>query len=82
MCFGLFYHKVYTVKNTTTRVYISEGVVRMRINTIIEIGKYDANRELKEQYEYKRKNNDNSSGLSFSEILKREKKNTYLKSKQ
>lgn len=52
----------------------------MRINAIFKSEKYDEHRDFKDQNENTRRNqNENNKSISFSEVLKRAKQDTYLK---
>jgi hypothetical protein len=54
----------------------------MKINRIAAVFKSNDYCELKEEFDYKKsKNNSKSEQLSFAEILKKEKENSYLKCK-
>lgn len=54
----------------------------MRIPIVFETEKHYENRQLKNEYDCKRKKDKKDEQLSFSEILKRTQQNTYLKSNQ
>jgi hypothetical protein len=57
-------------------------VIKVRINIIYEARKYNEHRELRDRCEYKKTKHRDKEQISFAEILKKEKQNTYLKINQ